>query len=95
MDNSKCWWGYGESETLLLQLLWQTVWQFLKTVGIVNIWHNNSVPGVYPRERKVCVPSKTCLQDFHGSSVVNNLPANAGDPGLTPGLGRSHMVWGN
>ena len=29
-----------------------------------------------------------------GSAVVNNLPANAGDTGLTPGPGRSHMPWG-
>ena len=27
--------------------------------------------------------------DFAGGSVVKNLPANAGDPGLIPGLGRS------
>ena len=26
---------------------------------------------------------------FPGSSVVKNLPANAGDPGSVPGLGRS------
>jgi len=26
---------------------------------------------------------------FHGGSVVNNLPANAGDRGLIPGSGRS------
>ena len=27
--------------------------------------------------------------DFPGGSVVKNLPANAGDTGLIPGLGRS------
>ena len=27
--------------------------------------------------------------DFHGGSVVKNLPANSGDAGLMPGLGRS------
>ena len=27
--------------------------------------------------------------DFHGGSVVKNLPANLGDAGLMPGLGRS------
>ena len=31
------------------------------------------------------------LQDFPGGEVVKNLPANAGDTGLSPGLGRSHM----
>ena len=27
--------------------------------------------------------------------MVENLPANAGDTGLSPGLGRSHMPWSN
>ena len=30
-----------------------------------------------------------------GGAVVENLPANAGDTGLSPGLGRSHMPWSN
>ena len=32
---------------------------------------------------------------FPGGAVVENLPANAGDRGLSPGLGRSHMLWSN
>ena len=31
---------------------------------------------------------------FPGGAVVENLPANAGDTGLSPGLGRSHMPRG-
>ena len=31
------------------------------------------------------------LLDFPGGAVVENLPANAGDTGSSPGLGRSHM----
>ena len=27
--------------------------------------------------------------------MVENLPANAGDTGSSPGLGRSHMLWSN
>ena len=34
------------------------------------------------------------FSDFPGGSVVKNLPANAGDIGSIPGLGRSHMLWG-
>ena len=30
-------------------------------------------------------------EGFPGGAVVKNLPANAGDTGLSPGLGRSHM----
>ena len=32
------------------------------------------------------------LQAFPGSSVVKNPPDNAGDTGLVPGPGRSHML---
>ena len=32
---------------------------------------------------------------FPGGAVVENLPANAGDVGSSPGLGRSHMPWSN
>ena len=34
---------------------------------------------------------KSKCQGFPGGAVVENLPANAGDTGLSPGLGRSHM----
>ena len=32
---------------------------------------------------------------FPGGAVVENPPANAGDMGSSPGLGRSHMPWSN
>ena len=32
---------------------------------------------------------------FPGGAVVENLPANAGDTGSSPGLGRSHMPRNN
>ena len=32
---------------------------------------------------------------FPGGAVVKNPPANAGETGLSPGLGRSHMPWSN
>ena len=38
---------------------------------------------------------KTCGEGFPGGAVVENLPANAGDTGSSPGLGRSHMPWSN
>ena len=34
-------------------------------------------------------------QGFPGGAVVENLPANAGDTGSSPGLGRSHMLQSN
>ena len=33
--------------------------------------------------------------DFPGGAVVKNPPANAGDTGSIPGLGRSHMLQSN
>ena len=38
---------------------------------------------------------KIRLLGFPGGAVVENLPANAGDMGLSPGLGRSHMPRSN
>ena len=38
---------------------------------------------------------KNTLLGFPGSTVVENLPANAGDTGSSPGLGGSHMPWSN
>ena len=37
--------------------------------------------------------SKRPVEGFPGGAVVENLPANAGDTGSSPGLGRSHMPW--
>ena len=34
---------------------------------------------------------KTKVRGFPGGAVVENPPANAGDTGSSPGLGRSHM----
>ena len=35
------------------------------------------------------------VQGFPGGTVVESLPANAGDTGSSPGLGRSHMPRSN
>ena len=32
---------------------------------------------------------------FPGGTVVKNLPANSGNMGSSPGLGRFHMPWSN
>ena len=34
-------------------------------------------------------------RDFPGGAGVKNPPANAGDTGLSPGPGGSHMPWSN
>ena len=45
-------------------------------------------------EAGVC-SSELNSRDFPGGAVVENLPANAGDTGSSPGPGRSHMPWSN
>ena len=38
---------------------------------------------------------KNMIGDFPGGTMVKNPPANAGDVGSIPGLGRSHMPRSN
>ena len=38
---------------------------------------------------------KSLAWGFPGGAMVENLPANAGDTGSSPGLGRSHMPRSN
>ena len=38
---------------------------------------------------------KPMSRDFPDGAVVKNLPANAGDTDLIPGLGRFHMLQSN
>ena len=39
----------------------------------------------------ICRHLKCNIEGFPGGAVVESLPANAGDTGSSPGLGRSHM----
>ena len=39
--------------------------------------------------------NKTTIWGFPGGAVVKNPPANAGDAGSSPGLGRFHVPWHN
>ena len=41
-------------------------------------------------QKRLFIERLTWIQGFPHSSVVKNLPANEGDVGLIPGLGRSH-----
>ena len=40
---------------------------------------------------RLAIIKKSINRGFPGGAVVENLPANAGDTGSCPGLGRSHM----
>ena len=54
-------------------------------------WINNKVL-LYSTGNYIQYPM---IGDFPGGAVVENLPANAGDTGSSPGLGRSHMPRSN
>ena len=62
--------------------------------------HPPNKPNVYPlhslvnKTRKAKIKTYG-LRDFPGGTVVKNPPANAGDMGSSPGLGRSHMPRSN
>ena len=67
--NNKCWKRCGEKETLLhcwwecklIQPLWETIWRFLKILGIKPPY-DPKIPliGIYPEETKIerdtCIP---------------------------------------
>ena len=56
-----------------------------------------SITGMLIKERKfdhIKCPIKK-RWGFPGGAVVENLPANAGDTGSSPGLGRSHVPRSN
>ena len=46
-------------------------------------------------KKTLVIPQKVKHRGFPGGAVVENPPANAGNMGSTPGLGRSHMLRGN
>ena len=50
-------------------------------------------PRIYNGERIVSLINS--VGGFPGGAAVENLPANAGDTGSSPGLGRSHMPRSN
>ena len=54
-----------------------------------KLWLNSG------RESVVILKGKRKSWDSPGGTVVKNVPANAGDMGSSPGLGRSHRPWSN
>ena len=48
---------------------------------------------IFPQRKAITDLLKNLWLGFPGGAVVENLPANAGDTGSSPGLGRSHMPW--
>ena len=52
-------------------------------------WRKKQAPG--PQTILQSYSNQESMVGFSGGAVVENLPANAGDTGSSPGLGKSHM----
>ena len=54
----------------MMQLLWKTVWQFLKWLN-TELSHDSAIPplGMYPRELKTYVRTKP-VHEFHSSIII-------------------------
>ena len=68
----------------------------LKTLSLVIYWVMSGTAfisdSVYS---SVKIKDLDTILDFPGGAVVRTLPANAGDTGSSPGLGRSHIPRSN
>ena len=85
-------WEVGVSRCKLLYTGWTNNKVLLYSTGNYTQYpmtnHNGEeyfFLNVYKRE----------IWDFPGGTVVRNPPAHAGDAGLIPGPGRSHVPWSN
>ena len=60
----------------------ERMWNFIKELESIKKNHDSKI-------------EKYSVWGFPGGAVVESLPANAGDTGSSPGLGRSHMPRSN
>lgn len=85
LGNTKCWWGRWATETLwccwwdckMVQPLQKVVWPFLIKLNI-PLPYNPAIPlvGIYPKEVKTYVHTRTCTWMFIGTAfmVHDSLP---------------------
>ena len=77
--NTKCWQEWEATGTLIhcwweckmVQPLWKTVWWFLTRVNLLLLYHPSvTLLGVYPKELKVNVHTKTCTWMFIAALLI-------------------------
>ena len=85
-----------KSQSLTLPCSPQSVVSLPMVLYLV-LFHSVIFPEYAPHQKKAdsFFLIKTLYEGFPGGAVVENLPANAGDMGSSPGLGRYHMPWSN
>ena len=76
--------------TCQILILWPLFHFHLSSSGWKFCFYNLSMMTFTQKNYSWKIPS-----GFPGGAVVENLPANAGDTGSSPGLGRSHMPRSN
>ena len=59
------------------------------------VWSSQQMQKKHLAKFNILFMIKTLNRDFRGGTVVKNPPANAGDTGSSPGLGRFHMLQSN
>ena len=83
---NKCWTGYVERDPPLhsIQLLWRTVWKFLKKLKI-ELSYDPAIPllGVYPE--KNCTSKR--YREFPAVQWLGLFASTAGSTGLIPSWG--------
>ena len=84
-QTSQLWFSYGISVVQTMQL------EVIHSIKILIL----IFPSLSLLWCRQIVAFKNRMRDFPGGPVVKNLPANAGDTGLSPGPGRSHMPQSN
>jgi len=77
--NNTCWSRCGEKETLLhcwwkcklVQLLWRTMWRFLKKLGI-ELPYDPAIPllGIHPKETRI--DRDACTPNIHCSTIYSS-----------------------
>ena len=85
--------GFGVTDVSLQIHQMQQIFHSMLIVGGYGVWRQGregnlcTFPTPPPPERKIYE-----MPNFPGYPVVKNLPANAGDVGSIPALGRSHRL---
>ena len=62
-----------------------------ENIGVILLELGNDFLDKTPKAQAM----KEKFEGFPGGAVTENPPANAGGTGLSPGPGRSHMLWSN